>query len=374
MAVAPDAVDGGAVVRSPPDRRPFTPEELTAPKVPTTSKSGRIPILAAIAPVAIGLLMFAVTGQAQSLLFVFLSPMMLLANAAEGRLSSRRGSNRARPSSARSSPRSPPRAERSSPPRPTPGAASTPTPPNSSQPSRSEHRCCGRGDPTRTTSPSSPSGGAVSQPARTTFVSASADGHRPELVAELDEALASMRMVDDVPVAIDLVETGSIGVAGPAVQARPIVATMVVSAAMLHSPAEFSIALFASEAAAPDWEWLRWLPHVDARHSPIDSRHLASTVPSCAALHERLTALLDAREHATRNQRTAAPARRARRDRRRRPPRPRPARRPARTRSSGGDPSRVDRTDRRPAPRGLRLDRRHHPRPVGDVGAAPPDE
>jgi S-DNA-T family DNA segregation ATPase FtsK/SpoIIIE len=56
----------------------------------------------------------------------------------------------------------------------------------------------------------------------------------------------------------------------------------------LHSPAEVIVAAFASTSTARDWDWLKWLPHTASAHSPIASRHTASSGPACAGLLNEL--------------------------------------------------------------------------------------
>ena len=45
-------------------------------------------------------------------------------------------------------------------------------------------------------------------------------------------------------------------------------------------------------ARARDWDWLKWLPHTDSPHSPIEARHLASSGPGCVGLLTELEELL----------------------------------------------------------------------------------
>ena len=284
---------GGAFVRSPPTAAPVIPEEIESPKVPGERKAPRIPVIAAIAPIFMGAVMYLVTQRAQTLIFIALSPIMLMGNAIEARITNRKSNREAREKfdadfvafaddahrritdEAHFRRAQHPDLERLG------EALHARSPVVWSRRPDTEHfaeLCIGRGR----------------QPAHHVFTKNTSDDSDPALVAKVDALLADVAFVDDVPVVADLGVEGSVGVAGPPAIARAVAASMVASAAMMHSPAELSIALLGSPEASEDWRWLTWLPHVDDRYSPI-AHPLADSPNACVALQDLLADLLDAR-------------------------------------------------------------------------------
>ena len=290
----------GGFVRSPPTTTVVSDDEVVAPRVPAAAKPSRLPVIAALAPFLLGAVMFTLTRRVESLIFIALSPIMLIGNAVESRVSNRRGSKRgaatfreelaafAADGNRRLASEAAARRDEHPDLRTLIDALHARTPTLWSRRPDSEHfaeLCVGRGR----------------QPARTTFTAKKVEGGQPELADELTETLATLAHVDDVPVVVDLTVDGSVGIAGPPTHARSVAASMVASAVLLHSPAELVVTLLTSESATPEWDWLKWLPHVDAQYSPIDGRLLASNTGACVALHAALTQLLEARTGASRS-------------------------------------------------------------------------
>ncbi len=295
-ALAP--VSNGAFVRSPPDGIVFAPGEHAAPRVPGAPKPGRIPVIAAFAPLVLGAVMYVVTRRVESLIFVALSPVMLVGTAVESRVSGRRRSRRT--------------AEQFRRELATFEAAGRRHLDDETAARRREHpplseleaALHGRTPTLWSRRPDGEHFGEIAvgrgrQPARTSFTSQRTEEGSADLVGELDAAMQSLTHVDQVPVVVDLTVDGSIGVAGPSDTARRVAASMVTAAALLHSPAELVVTLVSSESAEPDWHWLTWLPHVDARYAPFDGCRLASSTAGGSELHGSLTVLLEARTAAS---------------------------------------------------------------------------
>jgi S-DNA-T family DNA segregation ATPase FtsK/SpoIIIE len=106
--------------------------------------------------------------------------------------------------------------------------------------------------------------------------------------AELAASMEGLAVVSDVPVVVDPLGTGAIGVSGGREVALPAARSLMLQAVSLHSPAELIVAAFASTTTARDWDWLKWVPHTASAHSPISGGHLASTAPACASLLSQL--------------------------------------------------------------------------------------
>lgn len=115
---------------------------------------------------------------------------------------------------------------------------------------------------------------------------------RAEAWLELSRAMDGLSTVDGVPVGAYPLENGSIGISGPRSSALPAAWSLLLQAVALHSPADLVVAAFASSATAPDWDWLKWLPHTASPHSPIGARHLTNGGPAAVGLLSELEELL----------------------------------------------------------------------------------
>ena len=126
-----------------------------------------------------------------------------------------------------------------------------------------------------------------------------------KLITDLE---ASSAHVDDVPILVPLRTTGNLGIAGTSAWLDQVACGMLVQLACLHSPSEVTIAGIASLTSAQRWNWLMWLPHVGSTHSPIDGPHLASTPAAVSSLISKLEELAAKRREYVRNAGEALPA------------------------------------------------------------------
>ncbi|MEV6846523.1 FtsK/SpoIIIE domain-containing protein [Actinoplanes sp. NPDC051411] len=67
--------------------------------------------------------------------------------------------------------------------------------------------------------------------------------------------------VRDVPVTLDLVERGVIGLAGEPEGVHSVARWLVAQTAALHSPRDLRIHVLTEPSAQDRWGWIRWLPH-----------------------------------------------------------------------------------------------------------------
>jgi S-DNA-T family DNA segregation ATPase FtsK/SpoIIIE len=95
--------------------------------------------------------------------------------------------------------------------------------------------------------------------------------------------------VQGVPVVADLRACGSVGICGPRAAAAGVARGTVVQLVALHSPADLVVTALVSGDSAPDWAWLKWLPHNKSPYSPVNGPHLAAD----ASAGLRLTAELE---------------------------------------------------------------------------------
>jgi S-DNA-T family DNA segregation ATPase FtsK/SpoIIIE len=93
----------------------------------------------------------------------------------------------------------------------------------------------------------------------------------------------------DVPVTVDLAEVGVTGIAGPADERLGLARWILGQTAVLHTPADVDMVLFTDAASGPDWNWVRWLPHVRSDLGDSELAHVGiddeSTARRIGELH-----------------------------------------------------------------------------------------
>lgn len=269
--------------------------EREAPAPPDPARPSRLPVLAMIAPAVLGAALFWFTRNPMSLVFVALSPLLLLGSYVDSRSGEKRRVAREtteyraaldllREQVVQDAAEEQAARRREVPDTETLVAAGLTLGPLLWS-RRPEHEAFLRLNLGRGTARSR---STIRLPHRGKALAA----HWDQLVALADEA----RDVADVPVVADLRACGALGVAGPRVDetARALVVQLIT----LHSPAEVVLAAVASSASAAGWDWLRWLPHVGSAHSPLPGPHLASSPAAGSSLAARVEGLLERREAA----------------------------------------------------------------------------
>ncbi len=123
-------------------------------------------------------------------------------------------------------------------------------------------------------------------------------------VTELSERVA---FVSPVPAVENLATSGSIGVGGPLSAARAVARGLVIQLAALHSPAELVLVGLASTASSPEWDWLKWLPHTGSVFSPLTAPALATGGPAANASLSEVEELIEVRAEAQRESRGSQP-------------------------------------------------------------------
>ncbi|MEQ1700633.1 MAG: FtsK/SpoIIIE domain-containing protein [Ilumatobacteraceae bacterium] len=143
------------------------------------------------------------------------------------------------------------------------------------------------------------------RPSRHTIKLPSSNTTSPELWRELTDIPKRYRLVENVPVVADLEDCGSVGIAGPGTHADAAARSAVLQVCGLHSPAEVVLCALISPDHAPGWEWLKWLPHTSSDHCPLGVEQLAvsNTAPLVAALDD----FVAQREAARRGSESKAP-------------------------------------------------------------------
>jgi len=117
----------------------------------------------------------------------------------------------------------------------------------------------------------------------------------PDYQARFDEVRAANHEVGDVPIVDNLHDSGALGIAGPADAAAETANALLVQLTGLHSPAEVVVAA----AITPTWsarlDWLKWLPHTASPQSPLEGVHLADSPASAGALVSAIEGLIATR-------------------------------------------------------------------------------
>lgn len=281
--------------RSPAVEAPFAPGALQAPQPPELPRTQRFPLIPLFAPAIMGLVIYLSTHALTSLLFVAMSPLMMIGNVVEGRHAGRRGYNaavelfRGDTADLVGEVRDLQATEVAT------RLADHPSAEECSQfatdlsqrlwsrwpdlPRYLELRL-GLGDQPSLVKVDLPQGNQTNR----------------SLWRELRDAIDPLLSVADVPVVARLGRSGAIGVSGPREEALSLARSLVVQVCCLHSPADVGLVALASSRTSEDWEWLKWFPHCAPATSPIQAFPLASSQSGCSALLAELESVVEARE------------------------------------------------------------------------------
>lgn len=280
--------------RSPRLDPTFAGEKFQAPEPPDKPNWQRFPLIAMIAPLLMGVLLFAFTQSLLSIVFIGLSPLLMIGSWLDNRIQNRRqvrDGDRAfteavhlmRQDLATALAR-----ERVGRLAECPATAEVVDAMRRQTPllwtRRREHE---RMLTVRLGVGSQPSRHTVELPGRQRAQAR----HLLALTALRDDAA----QVPGVPVVADLRDCGSIGVAGPRAAAIGVARGVVAQLAGLHSPADLTLVAFAAAESTPDWEWLKWLPHHGSAFCPIDGPQLAGEAAAGLRLVSELEELISTR-------------------------------------------------------------------------------
>ncbi|MGI8938949.1 MAG: FtsK/SpoIIIE domain-containing protein [Iamia sp.] len=230
---------------------PLEPPELVLPTEPREPTKRRIPLIAALLPMLLGVGMFALIGPSPFLLFILLSPLMLAGNAWSDRRHGRKDHKAARA-----------RYE--------------------TEMAQVEQRLAALViDDERMRRHAFPDPAVVMAtvlgPGRRLWERRATDDDHLALRVGTADAPARVQVIGgdrsehpppparNVPVVVSL---GEAGVAGVAAAARPvrmsIARALVAQILALHGPREIRVALITAADDVDDWDWLAWAPHTAA--------------------------------------------------------------------------------------------------------------
>jgi S-DNA-T family DNA segregation ATPase FtsK/SpoIIIE len=116
-----------------------------------------------------------------------------------------------------------------------------------------------------------------------------------EFWAQLVSLRRDFEFIDEVPIVAALSASGGLGIAGPDAAMGSVARSLLIQIACLHSPAEVAIMAVGSSTTVGSWDWLKWLPHVGSAHSPVKDAPLANTSLTALRLVSQLEALVEER-------------------------------------------------------------------------------
>jgi DNA segregation ATPase FtsK/SpoIIIE, S-DNA-T family len=270
---------------NPPQSRPIRFPEPPPPPAKTS-----FPLLAVIAPVLIGLLMAVVLKQWQYLAFIALSPVMLIGNT----ISSRRGGKRGHRQQLAEFSRAQDQAQAQV----TAAQQAELAYLRQVHPDPAMLLLIASGPSSRIweRQPSDPDFlalrvGTATQPWQ--------PPEQPSHHSDPDQLDRDHGQLRDAPVAISLPERGAVGLVGSPRRARAVARGMLLSLGVLHSPCDVTVTVLTDADSAPDWEWLRWLPHARQSDSTDGLLRLGNDDGSIAMRLAELNATLEARRPST---------------------------------------------------------------------------
>jgi DNA segregation ATPase FtsK/SpoIIIE, S-DNA-T family len=100
--------------------------------------------------------------------------------------------------------------------------------------------------------------------------------------------------LDQVPIPFDLPRLGVVGIAGPRRAAEALSRWLVAQAAVLHAPDDLVISVFTQGELEEDWSWTRWLPHLRL-DSEGTSIRVANSQKSIVRLAGQIVSTIDER-------------------------------------------------------------------------------
>ncbi|QYH35708.1 FtsK/SpoIIIE domain-containing protein [Salinibacterium sp. M195] len=285
--------------RSPRVEERYPGEEFVGPKVPAPAEPTPFPWLSLIAPLLMGLVLFAVTQRLISVVFVALSPLLMLSTFfTNSRLRKRKAKLELEQFEKQLTYLS----EELESQHPIEKSVRLRELPSTSE---VYDEAMTLGPVLWTRRPEHWSFlslrlGVGSLPSRNSVSVVGEDEGVPELRDRFREVRDRYSTVDGVPLAENLYESGALGIVGEHHSAADVARGLVTQAVGLHSPTELVVTAIVGPTWSPEFEWLKWLPHTAAPNSPISGSHLANSQATGGALLSMLEELVEARRGANR--------------------------------------------------------------------------
>lgn len=122
-----------------------------------------------------------------------------------------------------------------------------------------------------------------------------ANTHRDGLAVHhqsLDKLRERYATISDVPIIVNLREDGALGVCGTGPDLEAVGRAIVAQLICLHSPAEVTVVCLTDPTGRERWDWLEWAPHTSSPHSPLGDLQLACDGATGTILLARLEELI----------------------------------------------------------------------------------
>ncbi|SDQ42689.1 DNA segregation ATPase FtsK/SpoIIIE, S-DNA-T family [Curtobacterium sp. UNCCL20] len=296
VPVAPGAAgpDHTEFSRSPRVDPAYRGKQFTLPEIPVPGERPRLPVIAIIAPIILGGVLYLVTKQPFTLVFIALSPVIMIGTWIDQRVQNRRRrrDERARFEESLDEVGKRLAAERDR--EIEARTAESPAPDVVTGAMRTRSALLWTRKPEHTTflevrfgAGTLPSRSTVTMPSKNT--GSIDDWNRAEALAD------EYHDVGPVPVIETFERAGAIGVAGTGLAAEDVARSLVVQLVGLHSPADLVVTAFAGGTTTDQWTWLKWLPHVDSPYSPLRCAGLVRDFAAASALLAELEGLVATR-------------------------------------------------------------------------------
>lgn len=280
--------------RSPRVVARFGERKLRAPRPPQPQEPARFPYLAMVAPLVMGVILYSVTRNVLSIVFIGLSPILMLGAYLDAKIQGKRKFKaqaeqfRASVAAMRETIARTHAVERAVRLTEAPSVADTVDAVRRLGGLLWTHRPEHEAFLTVRI-------GLGTAASRTQVEQQNENNTLPEFWAELEKLHAECATIDGVPVVGRLRTDGALGIAGAGATVDAVGRAVLVQLAGLHSPSELVLAAITSQRSRADWEWLEWLPHTGSPHSPLGGDHLADNPGAALALLSRLEDLVEVR-------------------------------------------------------------------------------
>jgi DNA segregation ATPase FtsK/SpoIIIE, S-DNA-T family len=282
-AAGPVHAASTAFNRSPVITASYAGQSIETPELPEAQQGPRFQWMMLLVPVLLAGVLYAVTKSPLTLLTAVLSPGMIIANWAEGKLGASRGAKGSLAALRRELAELGQAADNAQ--------AAEWRARNAEHPPTAQclSAAAERSPLLWSRRPGAPRFldlrvGTASLGSRLRFETERNRRAMPAAKAELDNLLARYQTIRDVPFVLSLAEHGAIGIAGDPIAALDVTRAVLAQLTALHSPAEVVLAAFCGVRSAHDWNWLKWLPHTSSAHSPLTGPHLVAGPESAPLL------------------------------------------------------------------------------------------
>lgn len=280
--------------RSPKVEQRYAGQEFAAPEVPAEKEPAPFPLLAMITPMLMGGAMFVLTKNPMSLLFIAMTPLMLIGNFITGKKRDKRALKKA---IAKFDTHLADLDERLQKESVTEQRLRLAEAPSTAEALDGAMR---RGPLLWTRRPEHWSFlnvrlGVGSMTSRNTVKASDKGDLLPKFQERLEALVDKNKYVAGVPIIDNLYDSGALGIAGSPSAAIGSLNSILVQLTALHSPSELAVAAMVTPQWSDQLSWLKWIPHTSSPHSPIEGIHLADSAASSTNLMSALEEIIQNR-------------------------------------------------------------------------------